>query len=130
MLQSLDKRIRIAAVLPVFLLSTYCQAVGGAPSARRLVATRGDTPPVIDGKLEDACWQEAAQATGFSVFTNPDQMHPEPTQGRVCFDDDNIYILCCSMMSCVVCNDLKEKNPNITLLDIGSGFDPIFGVKT
>jgi len=45
-------------------------------------------------------------------------------------NDDNIYILCCSMMSCVVCNDLKEKNPNITLLDIGSGFDPIFGVKT
>ena len=45
-------------------------------------------------------------------------------------DNDNIYLLCCSMMSCVVCSDLKESNPNITILDIGSGFDPIFGVKT
>ena len=45
-------------------------------------------------------------------------------------DNDNIYLLCCSMMSCVVCSDLKELNPNITILDIGSGFDPIFGVKT
>ena len=45
-------------------------------------------------------------------------------------NDNNIYILCCSMMSCVVCNHLKEENTNITLLDIGSGFDPVFGVKT
>jgi len=45
-------------------------------------------------------------------------------------DNNNIYILCCSMMSCILCYDLKEKNPNITILDIGSGFDPIFGEKT
>jgi hypothetical protein len=45
-------------------------------------------------------------------------------------EDDNIYILCCSMMSCLICSDLKEINNNITLLDIGSGFDPIFGEKT
>ncbi len=45
-------------------------------------------------------------------------------------DDDNIYILCCSMMSCLICSDLKEINNKITLLDIGSGFDPIFGEKT
>ena len=45
-------------------------------------------------------------------------------------EKDNIYILCCSMMSCVVCSDLKKLNPQITILDIGSGFDPIFGVKT
>ena len=34
------------------------------------------------------------------------------------------------MMSCVLCSDLKEINPNITLLDIGSGLDPIFAEKT
>tara|TARA_B100000886_G_scaffold322625_1_gene265772 strand:+ start:138 stop:1055 length:918 start_codon:yes stop_codon:yes gene_type:complete len=45
-------------------------------------------------------------------------------------EKDNIYILCCSMMSCVVCSDLKKLNSEITILDIGSGFDPIFGVKT
>ena len=45
-------------------------------------------------------------------------------------DDDNIYILCCSMMSCLICSDLKDLNKKITLLDIGSGFDPIFSEKT
>jgi hypothetical protein len=45
-------------------------------------------------------------------------------------NDNNIYILCCSMMSCVICSDLKEMNPKITLLDVGSGFDPIFSQKT
>ena len=45
-------------------------------------------------------------------------------------DDDNIYLLCCSMMSCLICSDLKEVNNKITLLDIGSGFDPIFAEKT
>ena len=34
------------------------------------------------------------------------------------------------MMSCLLCSDLKEINKKITLLDIGSGFDPIFGEKT
>ena len=38
--------------------------------------------------------------------------------------------LCCSMMSCLICSDLKEINNKITLLDIGSGFDPIFEKKT
>ena len=45
-------------------------------------------------------------------------------------DNDNIYILCCSMMSCLICSDLKEINSQITLLDVGSGLDPIFSEKT
>ncbi len=45
-------------------------------------------------------------------------------------EDNTIYIFCCSMMSCVLCNDLLEKNSRITLLDVGSGFDPIFSDKT
>lgn len=116
MLQSLDKRIRIVTILPVLLLSTYCQPVGAAPSARRLVATRSDTPPAIDGKLEDACWQEAAQATGFSVFTNPDQMHPQPTQGRVCFDDDNIYVF-------LTCHVKEMEKFRSRLAQSGTDFD-------
>ena len=45
-------------------------------------------------------------------------------------ENDTIYLFCCSMMSCVLCNDLISKNQNITLLDIGSGFDPIYVDKT
>lgn len=45
-------------------------------------------------------------------------------------EDNSIYIFCCSMMSCVLCNDIINQNSNVTLLDIGSGFDPIFVNKT
>ena len=45
-------------------------------------------------------------------------------------NDNNIYILCCSMMSCLICSDLKGINKKITLLDVGSGLDPIFGERT
>ena len=34
------------------------------------------------------------------------------------------------MMSCLICSDLKEINQKITLIDAGSGFDPIFSEKT
>ena len=45
-------------------------------------------------------------------------------------EDNTIYIFCCSMMSCVLCNDIINQNSNVTLLDVGSGFDPIFVDKT
>ena len=45
-------------------------------------------------------------------------------------DDNNIYMFCCSMMSCVLINDLIELNQNVTCLDIGSGLDPIFSYKS
>ena len=28
-------------------------------------------------------------------------------------DNNNIYILCCSMMSCLICSDLKEINKKL-----------------
>ena len=60
------------------------------PAARRIVAARTTVAPVIDGKLDDACWKEAAQATDFSVFYRPEVLHPvygpglrvEPGAGR------------------------------------------------
>jgi len=62
------------------------------PAARRIVAARTTVAPVIDGKLDDACWKEAAQATDFSVFYRPEVLHPEQTIGRVCYDGDSLYI--------------------------------------
>jgi len=62
------------------------------PAARRITAARTPIAPVIDGKLDDTCWRKAAQATGFSVFYRPEALHPEQTIGRVCYDDDSLYI--------------------------------------
>ena len=62
-----------------------------------------------------------------NAFSDYDRVINELVQIGV--DDDNIYILCCSMMSCLICRDLKEINQKITLIDVGSGLDPIFWRK-
>lgn len=61
-------------------------------SPRQYEATRAKVAPQIDGRLDDACWQNAVVLDGFSQFSQPDVLHPEPTIGRVCFDDDHLYI--------------------------------------
>ena len=63
-----------------------------------------------------------------NAFSDYDRVMDELVHIEV--NDNNIYILCCSMMSCLICSDLKEINKKITLLDVGSGLDPIFGEKT
>ena len=63
-----------------------------------------------------------------NAFSSYDRVMNELVQIGV--NDNNIYILCCSMMSCLICSDLKEMNKKITLLDVGIGLDPIFGEKT
>lgn len=67
------------------------------------------------------------QVPSVDAFSKYDEISKYLTKN---VDDNNIYILCCSMMSCVLCHDLLKRNTNITILDIGSGFDPIFSEKT
>jgi hypothetical protein len=63
-----------------------------------------------------------------NAFSDYDRVMDE--LAHIGINDNNIYILCCSMMSCLICSDLKEINKKITLLDVGSGLDPIFGERT
>ena len=63
-----------------------------------------------------------------NAFSDYDRVMDE--LAHIGVNDNNIYILCCSMMSCLICSDLKEINKKITLLDVGSGLDPIFGERT
>ncbi len=50
------------------------------------------TPPSIDGKLDDAVWQEAPNVTGFKTFV-PDYGHDMPDQTVVyyAYDRENLY---------------------------------------
>ena len=54
-------------------------------------AVRTDTPPVIDGKLDDACWSQANVATDFTDY-RIEQPAKEQTFVRVLYDDENLYI--------------------------------------
>jgi len=63
-----------------------------ARAQRRITAVKTTSVPVIDGRLDDARWKQAATATGFSMFARPEQPHPEQTISRACFDDDYLHI--------------------------------------
>jgi hypothetical protein len=71
-------------------------ALSATADARRrpqLVATRTSKPPDIDGRLDDAPWQDARVETNFTQ-NFPDEAKPptERTELRVLYDDDAIYI--------------------------------------
>src|SRR5690349_6233370 len=53
----------------------------------------GDTPPHIDGKLDDEAWQRA-QMIDDMVQNDPDNMKPptERTSVRVLYDDRSVYV--------------------------------------
>ena len=63
---------------------------GQVPDIRAL---RVETPPVIDGRLDDACWQEAERITEF-YQRNPRMGEPAtfPLNIRIAYDSKTIYI--------------------------------------
>ena len=54
-------------------------------------ALRTAAPPAIDGRLEDACWQETAVAEDFVLFGGKGYA-VEKTEARVLWDATNLYI--------------------------------------
>ena len=90
----MDKAKVLLVIGWVFLLVTSQTVLSAAeaPPKRKLVAVRTKAAPTIDGRLDDPCWKGAPQAKGFSVYKDPNQLHPEQTIGRVCYDDDNLYL--------------------------------------
>lgn len=62
----------------------------GTPHA---VATRASSPPVIDGRLDDAAWARAEVQDDFTQkFPNEAQAPAEKTSFRVLYDDASVYI--------------------------------------
>ncbi len=64
-------------------------ALAGRP---RIAATRTDTPPDIDGRLDDAVWRTAAMLSEF-VQQSPLDGAPatEETEVYIAYDDDHLY---------------------------------------
>jgi hypothetical protein len=54
-------------------------------------AVRTSAPPTVDGKLDDACWAQAAVAGQF-VLDGGERYAAEQTDARVLWDDSNLYI--------------------------------------
>ena len=84
--------MRFAIFVPMAVVLLLFGMGVAVASPRQYEATRAKVAPKIDGRLDDACWQTAGVLDGFSPFSRPDVLHPEATIGRVCFDDDHLYI--------------------------------------
>ncbi|MXZ00144.1 carbohydrate binding family 9 domain-containing protein, partial [Candidatus Poribacteria bacterium] len=56
-----------------------------------LTAVKTDQPPTIDGILDDACWQDAPQATGF-IDERTGKLSKSQSIGRLVYTDKAIYL--------------------------------------
>jgi hypothetical protein len=72
-------------------LPSWAVAQAGGP--REVHAVRFVTPPVVDGRLDEAAWQGIAPASGF-LQRDPVQGEPasEDTEVRVGYDDQALYV--------------------------------------
>jgi len=79
-------------MVSVFALAAATSGLGAAEEARVLQASRTNTPPVIDGRLDEPDWAKGEKAVDFSTFNQAKNMAKDQTTGRVLFDDENIYV--------------------------------------
>jgi hypothetical protein len=77
-----------AAVVVLLLSASYSLASPDGP----LRPLKTDTPPVIDGELDDEVWASAPYVTGFQTW-NPDfgQDMVEQTEAYYAYDQENLY---------------------------------------
>jgi len=73
---------------PLLLLTLILPAM--CAWAQPIEVPRIDAPPVMDGKLDDACWGQATVLGDFHVMRSEDQ--PAPTEARLCQDGVWLYL--------------------------------------
>ena len=74
------------------LVSVAAAGEDASPERKSVAAVRVATPPVLDGSLDDAAWQQAASVEDFHVVVSNEFGIPgERSRVYVAFDDDNLY---------------------------------------
>lgn len=79
------KRFTISIILALLM----CTAASAA-DVRVYLCPRTSTPPVIDGKLDDAVWQTVPPVR--LVLTETGRPATKKTIARICWDDTNLYV--------------------------------------
>ena len=105
-MRTIKAQLRNLCVLNVVVLLTLCLCVLGVLEAnttdnespktfaiREFEAIRAEIPPTIDGKLDDACWQNSAK-TGELIQFEPQRGEPatQPTTIYLAYDANKLYV--------------------------------------
>ena len=87
-------RLVAGALVSALAANAQAQDAAGAEATRKSVrVVRTISPPSIDGRLDDAVWQDAEVITDFHQIRPGDGAEPsEPTEVYVLYDDDAFYI--------------------------------------
>jgi hypothetical protein len=81
--------IKIKQVLP----DTTQQATGKKPVRQYTTSRLSTERPVIDGHLDDACWQTGTWSGDFTQFIPSEGAKPTfPTELKIFYDDQSIYV--------------------------------------
>ncbi len=73
-------------------LLTVLAAPAEAQTVKQCVAHWTDTPPVIDGKLDDAAWRGVHEEGGFVKLSDPAKHPQAPTFVRILTDGKALYL--------------------------------------
>ena len=66
------------------LLADTHEEIPEIPANREIKAVRIETPPKIDGKLDDICWQNSAKTGELIQFEPPERRASDPTNHHLC----------------------------------------------
>ncbi len=87
-MRSLRCIVAFLTAMVAALMSSGAWAEGEGPPRSEAVAI--DRMPVIDGALDDPCWQQATHVEGFSRMTKRGRGF-ERTEAWICYDSRNVY---------------------------------------
>ncbi len=81
----------VGALLIVLALLGSAAGAADLGNQKMYEAMRTDKPPVIDGKLDDACWQQASSGGEFWKLSGAAAV-VQPTSFQFAYDSQNIYL--------------------------------------
>jgi hypothetical protein len=80
----------IAMSIVIFTIIFGYSTIATGADIKTLSPPKTETPPSIDGILEDPCWETAAKGTDF--YARQKGQATEPTDLYMCYDSENIYV--------------------------------------
>lgn len=88
----MTRLMRIRPIRAALLLVATLSRLAAEEGPRVVLAPFCDTPPVLDGKLDDACWRQAESEDGFARLLAEAKQPTHGTQFRVAYDKTSVYV--------------------------------------